>query len=157
MSEWFFFSCSAAGVFVHCCSSVSLFPSLSHLLLLISMETGPGAFSHIHTLAINQQVRPGSIPTHTHHRRKQRPYTRSASNHRHMPERIPSHLASRQIRPGNQCVFVHQIWQPSDVSIAFGVKHRLKPHDGVSELTEICSYQLLVLLSLWDESATGIV
>lgn len=58
-----------------CVCSLLVQPPLSHLLLLISMETGPGAFSHIHTLAINQQVRPGSIPTHTHHTDEDKDHT----------------------------------------------------------------------------------
>ncbi len=60
-----------------CVCSLLLWPPLSHLLPLISMETGPGAFSHIHTLPINQQVRPGSIPTHTHHTDENKAHTQT--------------------------------------------------------------------------------
>lgn len=58
-----------------CVCSLLLQPPLSHLPLLISMETGPGVFSHIRTLAINQQVRPRAIPTHTHHSGEHKEHT----------------------------------------------------------------------------------
>lgn len=91
-------SWTTAGVFVLCWSVLPL----SHLLLLISMETGPGAFSHIHTLAINQQVRPGSIPTHTHRADENKDHTNThshthrGSNHRNIPEQTlidPNHTS----------------------------------------------------------------
>lgn len=88
------------------------------------METGPGAFSHIHTLAINQQVRPRSIPTHTHHadENKDHTHTDTAPNHRNIPGHTLVALGHTSRLRGSDLatkIFVYQIWQPSDVSIAF--------------------------------------
>lgn len=88
------------------------------------METGPGAFSHIHTLAINQQVRPGSIPTHPHHtdENKDHTHTDTAPNHRNIPEHTLADLDHTSRLGGSDLatqIIVYQIWQPSDVSIAF--------------------------------------
>lgn len=73
-----------------CVCSLLAQPPLFHLLLLISMETGLGVFSHICTLAINQQVRLRSIPTHTHHMEENKEHTHGDTepNHRNIPEPI---------------------------------------------------------------------
>ena len=156
-----FLSCTAAGVFVHCWSGL-----LSPICrLLISMETGPGAFSHIHTLAINQQVRPGSIPTHTHHTHENKEHTHTdtvASHRKHPGAHFSSsrpHLSSQRIRPGNPNFFVHQIWRPIVTSqLAFRFKWWLFPRGTLSEHKETCSHQLFsFFLSSWDELASTIV
>lgn len=100
-----------------CVCSLLVQPPLSHLLPLISMETGPGAFSHIHTLAINQQVRPGSIPTHTHHtdENKAHTHTDTAPDHRNIPEHTLGDLDHTSSLRGSDLatqIFVYQIWQP---------------------------------------------
>lgn len=81
------------------------------------METGPGAFSHIHTLAINQQVRPGSIPTHTHStdENKDHTHTDTEPNHRNIPEHTLVDLNHTSRLSGSDLatqIFVYQSRQP---------------------------------------------
>lgn len=98
-----------------CVCSLLVQPPLSHLLLLISMETGPGAFSHIHTLAINQQVRPGSIPTHTHYTDENKDHTHTHTQTQSLITEISqSTLYWISTTP---LVLVDQTWQPYFLSI----------------------------------------
>lgn len=143
-----------------CVCSLLVQPPLSHLPLLISMETGPGAFSHIHTLAINQQVRPGSIPTHTHHTHENKDYTDTTPNHRNIPEHTLLHLDHSSCLRGSD--LATQFFSPSNLTIywhlnCFIFKWWLLPRGTVSEHEKICSHQLFSLLSSRDELACIIV
>lgn len=108
-----------------CVCSLLLQPPLSHLLLLISMETGPGVFSHIHTLAINQQVRPRSIPTHTHHSDEHKEHTHTETRSlitETSQSSLDLHHTSRL--SGSDHISVHQSRQPlvtSQLLLLFGV------------------------------------
>lgn len=144
-SVWVFFFFKLYGCW--CVCSLLVQPPLSHLLLLISMETGPGAFSHIHTLAINQQVRPGSIPTHTHRtdENKEHTHTDTAPNHRNIPEHTLVDLDHTSLSGSDLAfpnLFVYQIWQPSDVSIAFSTLS-----DGCSLVAPSTNTRTLVPIS----------
>lgn len=104
--------CAAAGV-----CSLLVRPPLSHLLVLISIETGPGAVSHIHTLAINQQVRPGSIPTHTGHTDEHKDHTHTYS---HSPPTTTHPGAALHFIPSPPVVSVDRTCSPRYCSMKSG-------------------------------------
>lgn len=139
-----------------CVCSLLVQPPLSHLLLLISMETGPGVFSHIRTLAINQQVRPGSIPTHPHrsdeHKGHTHTHTHTELNHRNIQSSLagsPPHLSSQWITPASPYFCLSKPTAFSDVSIVasffFFCWYNYCFH-YITKHKETCSHQLFTFI-----------
>lgn len=121
-------SCTAAGVFVHCWSCLlspicwyslawkqdrERFHTYTHWPLINKSDQGP--FPHIHST---------QMKTKTLH-------TDTGPNHSNIPEHTLLDLDPTCCLSGSDLIptqiFVYQIWQPSDVSIALSLKGMTAP------------------------------
>lgn len=117
------FFCTAAGVFVHCWTSL-LSPICCGSL---AWKQGQESFhTYTHWPLINKSD-PWSIPTHTHRyvENKEHTHTDTDPNHRNNPEHTLVRLDHTSRLTGSELatqMFVYEIWQRCDVSIAFYFK-----------------------------------